>query len=106
MKNSDVRGGVMSRKRIIGMVVCLVGVVLSIIAIYAMSRISSAKGNIKTAEGWVPSSAYKDVGSKELSKQASQYDAKVTGLLIGGIVLAVAGCGIAIRGRKGKQKGK
>jgi hypothetical protein len=88
------------------MVVCLIGIVMVILSIYGMSRIASVKGNVSTAEGFVPQSRYKSAGSKELAKQTGQYDTEVTVLLIAGILIAVGGCCVAIIGRKGKRKGK
>jgi Protein of unknown function (DUF3185) len=94
----------MNYKRIVGVVVFVIGVALIIFAVHSMHRISSAKGTMHTMEGLIPKSQYEEMGSKEMGKEASQYDAEVMGMLIGGIILAVAGCGIAIFYGKGKKK--
>ena len=79
-------------KRIVSLVVAALGVIMVIYAMSSMSRISEAKGNVRSINNaFSGSSAGRMVGSG-LSNQASQYDTKVMVLLIAGIVFAVGGC--------------
>jgi drug/metabolite transporter (DMT)-like permease len=94
----------MSPKRITGIVVLIIGVVLIIFSIHSMNRISSAKSEIHSLTSpFSGNSTGKTIGGM-MSNKAGQYDTTVMMLLIGGIVLVVVGGSVALFCRKKKSK--
>lgn len=93
----------MSAKRITGLIVLIVGIILIIFSVHSMNRISNAKGGIHTlTDPFSGSSGGREAGSF-LQGEASQYDTTVKVLLIGGIVLTVIGAGVTLFGKKKKR---
>ncbi len=90
----------MNYKRIIGVIVLVIGVVLIIFAADAMKRISSAKNAVSGASGFMPNNPAGNMVTGSMEKAASQYDVPVMICLIGGIVLVLVGGGMAIFCRK------
>ncbi|MBI2742425.1 MAG: hypothetical protein HYX48_00715 [Chlamydiales bacterium] len=94
----------MNIKRIIGIVVMLVGVAAILYALNASGRIAEAKGNIEMATSQMPKDATSELIGGILKSKASQYDSQVLALLIGGIALVVVGGAVAICcGRKKRR---
>lgn len=93
----------MSAKRITGLVVLIVGIVLIVFSVYSMNRISNAKSGIHSiTQPFSGSSGGREAGNF-MQGQASQYDTTVRVLLIGGIVLAIIGAGVVLFGKKRKR---
>jgi LPXTG-motif cell wall-anchored protein len=93
----------MSSKRITGIVVLIIGVVLIIFAVHSMNRISEAKGEIHSLTSpFSGNSVGKTIGGV-MGNKAGQYDTTVMMLLIGGIILAVVGGGVVLFCRKKKR---
>jgi hypothetical protein len=87
----------MNVKKVVSIVVAVLGIVMVVYAIHSMRRISDAKGTVSSINSSIGgSSAGRMVGQK-LSSEASQYDTKVRVLLIAGLVFTVAGCGALYR---------
>ncbi|HEV7736243.1 MAG TPA: hypothetical protein VGO47_02580 [Chlamydiales bacterium] len=87
-------------KRIVSVVVAAIGVVVIIYAMSSMSRISEAKGNVRSINSAISGSSTGRMIGGGLSSKASQYDTEVMVLLIAGIVLTIGGCIGAYRFRK------
>ncbi len=81
----------MKVRRIVSLVVLIVGVAAIAYALYAKGRIANAKGEVNTASGFLPKNAMGEMVGGKMSSEASQYDTTVQYLFIGGIVLAIAG---------------
>jgi len=79
-------------KRIVSVVVAAVGVVMIVYAMSSMSRISEAKGNVRSINSAISGNSAGRMIGGGLSGKASQYDTQVMVLLIAGIVLTVGGC--------------
>lgn len=81
----------MSRKRIIGLVVFIIGVILVAYAMNARSRIASAKSGIhELTSPFSGNAAGQSIGDV-MEGKASQYDTIVMLMLIGGIACVVVG---------------
>ena len=94
----------MNVKQIISLGVSLLGVILTIYALHAMGRISTAKGEVGSVTRHFSGSTFGKMAGGEMQKQAGQYDTEVTVLLIGGIVLAIGGGYCAYRFRKHSKR--
>jgi hypothetical protein len=81
----------MKKRRIIGLVTGIIGVALAVYAIYGMKRISNAKGTINEATSPFSGNKGGDFAHDQLMHKASEYDTTVMVMLIGGIVLIIAG---------------
>ena len=93
----------MSAKRITGLIVLIVGIILIIFSIHSMNRISGAKSGIHSiTQPFSGSSSGKTVGTM-LEAKVSQYDIPVLVILIGGIVLTVVGASVAAFGKKKRR---
>lgn len=93
----------MSSKKITGIVVLIIGVVLIIFSVHSMNRIARAKGEIHTLTSPFSGSSGGRAAGEILGGKASQYDTTVTVLLIGGIALAVVGGGLILFGKKKRR---
>jgi hypothetical protein len=83
----------MHPKKIVSLVVTLIGVFLIVYALYSSHRISNAKHEVNTVSKNISDSSIGKMMSKEMSNRVSQYDNEVMWCLIAGIVLIVAGGG-------------
>lgn len=90
----------MKRKRIIGIVLFIIGVVLIIYSIHSMNRISAAKGEVNAFKSAFSGNSTGKALGNVMEGKASQYDTIVMVMLIGGIVLAVVGGGVVFMSRK------
>lgn len=95
----------MNAKRISGLVVALIGIVLILGALYAQGRIGQVKGEISTgteiASEITKSPFAKKVGGV-LQNRASEYDEPAKLFLYGGIIVAILGGIIFVCGGKKK----
>jgi hypothetical protein len=81
----------MSRKKITGLVLLIIGVILIAYSMNARSRIAAAKSGIhELTSPFSGSSAGQSIGDV-MEGKASQYDTTVMLMLIGGIALVVIG---------------
>jgi hypothetical protein len=93
----------MSIKRLIGLVILIIGIVLIAFSLHSMNRISKAKGGIRGMKhAFSGSSTGTKIGDAAENK-VSQYDTPVMILLISGIILAIVGSSVIIFGKKKKR---
>ena len=85
----------MNTKRMIGIVILIVGVIAILYANYQKGRIANAEGNIKKGESFFSGGAASAVGGA-MEGKVSSYKTPVMLLMIGGIVLVVIGGGMAL----------
>jgi hypothetical protein len=93
----------MKNRKIIGMIVSLIGITLSALAIYAASYISGIKGLFHTLSifsGHNPVSGF--IGG-EINKQTSAYDSLIAGSFWVGLLLLIAGVVTVIVSQKKKR---
>jgi len=90
----------MNYKRIIGIIVLIIGIGLIGYALHSMKEISDAKSDITTYTGPFSKNPIGKAVEDTLMEKASQYDVEVKWLLIGGITLVVVGGIAIIFGRK------
>ncbi len=93
----------MSIKKIIAIVILVVGLIAIGYAVYNMKRLANARGTIQSVEKLAGPYGQKPVGKmigNAVDARLHKYDQQVMLLLIGGIVLAVVGGGILIIDRK------
>jgi predicted MFS family arabinose efflux permease len=99
---------IMSTKRIIGIVVIIVGIIAICYANYQRHRIAEAQGNIKKGTGlFSGSSTGNQVGQAVggvMEGKVSSYNTPVMLLMIGGIVLVVVGAGMVFFCCKKKKR--
>ena len=86
----------MNIKRIIGLIILIGGIALIIFAVHSMNRISSAKHDVNALTSPFSQNPVGNVVGGVMKGQASKYDKEVFWCLVGGIVLAVVGAGMAI----------
>ena len=85
----------MNYKRIVGLVVLIIGIGLIAYALHSMKRIVDAKSEIGTYTKPFSKNPIGKAVEDTLMKKASEYDTEVRWLLIGGITLVAIG-GIVI----------
>jgi len=93
----------MKNRKIIGMIVSLIGITLSAVAIYAASYISGIKGLFHTLSifsGHNPVSGF--IGG-EINKQTSAYDSLIAGSFWVGLLLLIGGLVTVIISQKKKS---
>jgi hypothetical protein len=91
-----------SRKKIIGLVALLAGVVLFIFAKYEQHRVGSAKALFGRGTSMFSGNAVGGAVGGMVQGNLSQYDTILMLCEIGGIVLIVLGAGVMYFGRKKK----
>jgi len=96
-----------NKKRIIGIVILIVGIIFIVYANYQKGRIADAEGNVETGKSFFSGSS---VGSKvgdvvggAVGGKISSYKGPVMMLMIGGIVLVVVGAGMALFCKKKRR---
>ena len=112
----------MSKKRVIGVVVFIIGVIFLVLSNYISGRVAEGEQQISSAEKTIGQAdslfsrnpAAKEIGKgitgsahkkiEEGKKEAGAYAALAQGLQIGGWILIVAGVGIAILGSNKKRR--
>ena len=87
----------MNKKRICGLVIFIVGIVLLIFGLYEKSRLTGARKNI----GYVTNNPFDKNQATEaaggaMEAKVAQYDRPVFFLIVGGIVLIVIGGGMVL----------
>ncbi len=91
-----------SRKKVIGLVVLLAGVVLFIFAKYEQNRVGNAKGTFGRGSSMFSGNAVGSSVNGYVQGQLSQYDTQLKLCEIGGIILMVLGAGVLYFARKKK----
>ncbi len=91
-----------SKKKMIGLVAMLVGVVLFIFAKYEQHRVSGAKESYGRGASMFSGNATGDAVGGYMQGQLSQYDTSLRLCEIGGIILIVLGAGVLYFARKKK----
>lgn len=89
-----------SKKKLTGLVVLLIGVVLFIFAKYEQRRVSHAKGTVSRGKSMFSGSDVSNTASGMIEGHISQYDTPLKLIEIGSIVLVVVGAGIFYFSRK------
>jgi hypothetical protein len=95
-------GGLVNTKRIIGIVVLIVGIIAVIYASHLKGRIASSESNVKTGTSLFGGNPVGSAVGGVMEGKISSYKGPVMMLMIGGIILVVVGAGMALfcRGRK------
>ncbi len=86
----------MGTKRMAGIVVLILGIAMIIYAVHSMNRIAEAKGTANAITSPFSGNPVGKIVHEAAEQETSKYDTTVMVLLISGIVLTVAGCGIAL----------
>ncbi len=93
----------MSPKRIAGLVILILGVILIIYSVHSMNRIAEAKNDTNMLTSPLPHNTAGEIVTGVMQNNAGQYDTTVMALLISGIALAaVGGCLTLFCGNKKK----
>jgi len=96
-----------NKKRIVGIIILIVGIIFIVYANYQKGRIAEAEGNVETGKSFFSGSSVggqvSDAVGGVVGDKISSYKAPVMILMIGGIVLVVVGGGMALF-CKGKRK--
>lgn len=96
----------MNKKRIFGLVIFIIGVVILIFGLYQKSRLTGARKNI----GYISNNPFggnktTDTLGDAMESKVAQYDRPVFFCIVGGIVLIVIGGGMTLCCRsKGKRR--
>jgi uncharacterized membrane protein YiaA len=81
----------MKRKKIVGLVILVIGVVLFIFALSAKHKIANAKAGAGAVTGLLPKNAFGSYASGEIKEATGQYDTLVQVIFLGGIGLMIIG---------------
>jgi predicted MFS family arabinose efflux permease len=99
---------IMNTKRIIGIVILIIGIIAILFANHEKGRIAEAEGNVEKGTSLFSGhSAGSQVGQAfggAMEGKISSYNTPVMILMIGGIVLVVIGAGMAFFCRKKKSR--
>jgi Na+/citrate or Na+/malate symporter len=93
----------MNVKQIVGLVILAAGVVLIIFSMQSFNRIGAEKGTYEGMGRLIPNEKAEGLFSGAVEKKAGEYHSQVTFLLVGGIVLAAVGAGVAYMYRKKRR---
>ena len=93
----------MKNRKIIGMIVSLIGITLSAVAIYAASYISGIKGLFHTLSIFSCHNPVSGFIGGEINKQTSAYDSLIAGSFWVGLLLLIAGVVTVIVSQKKKR---
>ena len=91
-----------SRKKVIGVVALLAGVVLFIFAKYEQNRVGSAKETVGRGTSMFSGNAAGSAVTGVINNELSQYDTPLKLCEIGGLILIVLGAGVIYFARKKK----
>ena len=94
----------MSGKRIAGMVVLIIGVVLVIFSVYNQNRVTQAKSTINEGGSFFGNSKAGGMAEDYLEGKASQYDTPLKICLYGGIALIIIGGAVTLFGKKRSRR--
>ncbi|MBS0605212.1 MAG: hypothetical protein JSS60_09300 [Verrucomicrobia bacterium] len=86
----------MKAKKIAGIVLIIIGIVVFLLAMYAKSRVAEAKQNVQKTSGMFSENPVNKQIGGALEKQISHYDAPIMWTMIGGIVVFVIGVGTLV----------
>lgn len=84
----------MKSKKLGGLVVLAIGVVLFIFSMYEKSRVNSAKSSISRGTSMFSGNAVGNAAGGYMEGQASKYDTTLMLCQVGGIVLIIIGGGM------------
>jgi hypothetical protein len=91
-----------SRKKLIGLITLLAGVVLFIFAKYEQNRVGNAKGMFSRGSSMFSGNAVGNSVGGYVQGELSQYDTQLKVCEIGGLILIVFGAGVLYFARKKK----
>jgi len=86
----------MNVRRVVGISLIVVGVIVVIFSVDAMHRISEAKSGVRQATRPLSGNPIGKVLTQSIESQTSQYDSEIMLCLIGGIALVVLGGGVCL----------
>jgi len=81
----------MRQKKIIGLVILVIGAVLFIFSLNAKHKIANAKSGAGAVTGLLPKNAFGSYASGEIKEATGQYDTLVQFIFLGGIGLMIIG---------------
>ena len=90
----------MKRRKIISLVLVLLGVIVFLFAMYAKNRVMNARESISETSGLFPHNPISEGVGKALEHKVGAYDTPILIGLIGGVALIVIGVGFYFSGRK------
>ena len=91
----------MKRKKIIGIVVIIIGAIIFLLGLYARGRVAEARENVHKATGFFSNKEVDKQVSGMAERKIGAYDAPVMWTMIGGIVIVLIGVGTLMR--RGKK---
>lgn len=90
----------MKIRKIVGIVVIVVGVVVFSLGLYARARIKEVKKSINTSSGILPDNAMTQAFNQSLDKKIGSYDTPILWAFIGGVALVLVGVGTIVKRKK------
>lgn len=92
----------MNLKRILGLIILVIGVGLVIYGYYGKQDMAAARADIDSKTAIIPDNPLKGMVKSELNARVDQYEGSVRMLFIGGAALIVIGGVLLIFGRSRK----
>lgn len=93
----------MNYTRIGGLIALLVGIGLIIYGFHGKSRMEKARGQIDTADRFIPKNPLTDVAKKEMYRRVDEYELPVMLCFIGGGILIIGGAAMLYFARDRKN---
>ncbi|NGX45408.1 MAG: hypothetical protein K940chlam2_00560 [Chlamydiae bacterium] len=93
----------MNLKRILGLIILVIGVGLVIYGYYGKQDMAAARADIDSKTAIIPNNPIKGIVKGELQSRVDQYEGPVRMLFIGGAALIVIGGVLLIFGRSRKN---
>lgn len=94
----------MNKKRIIGIVILIIGVIAVIYANHLKGRIANAEGNVQRGTSLFGGNPVGEAVGGAMEGKISSHKGPVMMLMIGGIILVVIGGGMALFCRAKRRK--
>jgi hypothetical protein len=87
-------------KKIVGIVVIVIGLVIFLLGLYAKSRVSEARSNAKSTSGMFGDNPVNKQISGAIENKIGSYDSPVFWTIVGGIIVMVIGASTVFCCRK------
>ncbi len=90
----------MKTRKILSIILIILGVIVFLFAMYAKSRVMEVKKSVHSSSGFLSDNPVNKEIGKALEKKLGSYDMPILWGMIGGVVLVVIGVGTFVSGKR------
>lgn len=87
-------------KKIVGIVVIIIGLIIFLLGLYAKSRVNEARSNVQKSSGMFGDNPVNKQINNAIESKIGSYDSPVFWTIIGGVIIMVIGAGTVYSCRK------